>query len=512
MVNKQESNSDTKRVIKNTAVLYLRMLIMMGLGLFTSRITLQALGVDDYGINSVVGGIVVVLGFLNNAMAGGTQRFINVALGKRDSEELNKVISNALLIHFGIALICLILAETIGLWFLNNYMVIPEGRMAAANWVYQFSVLTFVINILTVPYMASIIAHEKMSAFAWITIVDVVMKLVIVYALLYINTDKLILYAILIFISSNIVRYIYIRYCKNHFEECSIKSWAVDKSLMRSMVSFSSWTILGNLGFIAHTQGIAIVINLFFNVAVNAAQGIANQVNNYINQFVSNFLMAFNPQVVKTYAAGEIEEMHRLIIRGSKVSLLLVGLLATPLIIEMPNILFLWLGQVPEYTVIFVRLILLLTFFNSYSSLMAAAKGATGDIKIYQITLTIIGLLHLPLAWLFFVLGFEAYWAQVIYLFIIITLQIVRTWFVCRSIGMSQFFFYREAVMRSFFSIGVALIIPVLMHLYMPDNYTRTILVCIVSLFLSGITAFFIGLSASERTIMLTTIKNRIRR
>ena len=507
-----ESNSSIKRVAQNTLVLYVRMLVMMGLGLFTSRITLQALGVDNYGIYNVVGGIVVILGFLNNAMAGATQRFLNVALGKRDYEELRRSISNALILHAGVALICLILSETIGLWFLNEYMVIPEGRLGAANWVYQFSVFTFLMNILTVPYMASIVAHEKMSAFAWITIIDVVMKLVVVCSLLYIDADKLKLYAILLFINSNITLFIYLRYCKRHFDECTIKSWKIDKSLMKSMISFSSWTIIGNLGYIAHTQGIAVIINLFFSVAVNAAQGIANQVNTYVRQFVNNFLMAFNPQVVKTYAANEMDEMHKLILRGCKISLLLVALLVTPLIIEMPNILHIWLGIVPEYSVVFVRLVLLLTFFDAYSSLLATAKGATGDIKVYQMTLTTIGLFHLPLTWICFELGWEPYWAQIVYLFIIVTLQIVRTWFVCRSIHLSQKLFYKEVVVRCYIAIGLAAIIPVLLHLHLEQSYLTTFVICGLSVLLSSMAAFYLGLNKQERVTIIGIVSKKIGR
>ena len=258
-----ESNSSARRVAKNTLLLYMRMLVMMALGLYTSRITLQALGVDNYGIYNVVGGIVVILGFLNNALSGATQRFINVALGKHNQEELNKLISNALILHAGVALICLFLAETVGLWFMNRYMVIPEDRVGAANWVYQFSVLTFLMNVLVVPFRACIVAHERMSAFAWITIQDVVMKLIIVVSLLYLDVDKLILYAILLFVNSIITSLIYYIYCKNSFEECTIRTWSIDKPLLKSMGSFSSWTIVGNLGYIAHTQGVAIIINLF---------------------------------------------------------------------------------------------------------------------------------------------------------------------------------------------------------------------------------------------------------
>ena len=507
-----ESNKSGIRVVKNTFVLYTRMLVMMVIGLFTSRITLQALGIDNYGIYNVVGGIVVILGFLKNAMGGATQRFINVALGKSDQGELNRIISNALILHVGVAFICLILAETVGLWFLNEVMVIPEGRLTASNWVYQFSVLTFLMNILTVPYMASIVAHEKMSAFAWITIVDVVMKLVIVCSLLYIDTDKLILYAVLLFISSIITQYIYYRYCKKHFEECTIKSWSVDKPLMKSMLSFSSWTIFGNLGFIAHTQGISIIMNLFFGVAVNAAQGIANQVNTYVKQFVSNFLMAFNPQVVKTYAAGEIDDMHKLVIRGSKVSLLMVAILVIPLIIEAPNILHLWLGIVPDYAVIFVRLVLLLTLFDAYSPLLATAKGATGDIKVYQIVLTTIGLFHLPLTWVCYELGWEPYWAQIVYLIIIIVLQIVRTWFVCRSINLSQRLFYTNVVARCLLAEVIAMIIPVTLHVVLEQGFFTTVLVCVTSLLLSCFSAMFIGLDRQERTTTFVVIYNKIKR
>ena len=482
------------------------------LGLLTSRITLQALGVENYGIFSVVGGIVTILGFLNNSMAGATQRYINVALGEKNQQKLNHIVSNALILHFGIAIVCLFLAETLGLWFLNECMEIPEGRMGAANWVYQFSIITFMMNILTVPYMASIIAHERMSAFAWITVFDVVMKLLIVIMLLYVDVDKLILLAILSCVAANVTRLIYIRYCKKQFDECTVKSWKIDKPLMKSMFSFSSWTVFGNLGFIAHTQGIAIIINLFFGVTVNAAQGIANQVNNYVSQFVSNFLLAFNPQVVKTYASGEIAEMHKLVLRGSRVALLLMGLIVMPLVIEMPNILYLWLGQVPDYSVIFVRLILLITFFNSYSNLLATAQGATGNIKIYQITLTSIGLLHLPLTWLFFELGFEAYWAQIIYLVIVIVLQIVKTCFVCKAIDMGQRFFYSDSVMRSMTSIAVAAIIPIAIHLHYPDSFLRTVVVCLVSVTISCITAFYIGLKPEERNLIIATVRKKLNR
>lgn len=496
-------NSDSKRVAKNTLLLYIRMLVMMAIGLYTSRITLNALGVEDYGIYNVVGGIVVMLSFLNASMAGATQRYLNVAIGRRDQLQLNNTVSNALILHVGISIACFILAETIGLWFLNHFMVIPVERIGAANWVYQLSVFTFMVSILMVPYRASIIAHEKMSAFAWLTIFDVIMKLVVVCSLLFVETDKLILYAILLFFQHLLTRLINIWYCYRHFEECRVMRWTIDKSLIKSMLSFSSWTIIGNLGYLAHTQGIGILLNLFFGVTVNAAQGVANQVNSLVRQFVTNFLTAFNPQVVKTYAAGEFDETRKLVLRGSKTALLMVSFFVVPLIIETPTILLLWLKIVPDYAIIFVRLILLLTFFDAYTSLLSAAKGATGVIKAYQITLTTIGLFHLPLAWVCFALGLEPYWAQIVYVVIIVVLQIVRTWFVCRSIQLSQRTFYTAVVGRCYFSVALAAILPLLLHYSMDEGLLRIIVVCGLCFIFSVITALFIGFDKNERTALL---------
>ena len=291
---------NNKRIAKNTLLLYFRMILIMGVSLYTSRIVLNTLGVEDYGIYNVVGGIVIVLSFLNGAMAGATQRYLNIELGRKDYEKLKKVFTTSLLIHFGVALVIVLLAETIGVWFLSTQMNITPDRMYAAHWVYQFSIAAFIVSVISVPYNATIIAHEKMSAFAYISILEAVLKLVIVYVLIFSPFDKLILYAFLIFIVGVIIRIVYGIYCKRNFQECRIESWQVDKPLLKSMLSFSSWTILGNLSYIFHTQGIAIVMNMFFGVTVNAAQGIATQVSAVVKGVVTNFLQALNPQVVKT--------------------------------------------------------------------------------------------------------------------------------------------------------------------------------------------------------------------
>ncbi|WP_308551767.1 holin [uncultured Mediterranea sp.] len=503
---------NNKKIAKNTLLLYIRMILLMGISLYTSRIVLNQLGVDDYGIYNVVGGIIVVLSFLNGAMAGATQRFMNVEMGRRDMQALRRVFSTSIHIHIMVSVIILILAETIGLWFLNTQMNIPSGRMYAAQWVYQLSVASAIVGIVSIPFNAAIIAHEKMSAFAYISIFEGTMKLLIAFSLMMANVDKLILYATLIFIVGIINRIIYGIYCSRHFEECRNTSWDIDRPMMRQMLSFSGWTIFGNLGYILHTQGIAIVINLFFNVAVNAAQGIANQINGIVTQFVSNFLTALNPQVVKTYAAGELDNMHNLIIRGCKIAFCLLAFFVIPLVLEAPTILSVWLGVVPEYAVLFVRLVLIISLCNSFSGLLATAKGATGDIKNYQITLTTIGAFHVPLAWLAFELGCGPEYSMYIYLIIVVILQIVRVWFVCNSLHLSKRRLFVEVVMRCLGVFVMSLILPIILHYSLSVSLLSTILICFTSMTCVVIATLFFALTRHERDLLISFVANKIKR
>ncbi|WP_346712699.1 holin [Mediterranea massiliensis] len=503
---------NNKKIAKNTLLLYIRMILLMGISLYTSRIVLNQLGVDDYGIYNVVGGIIVVLSFLNGAMAGATQRFMNVEMGRRDMQALRRVFSTSIHIHIMVSVIVLILAETIGLWFLNTQMNIPSGRMYAAQWVYQLSVASAIVGIVSIPFNAAIIAHEKMSAFAYISIFEGTMKLLIAFSLMIANVDKLILYATLIFIVGIINRIIYGIYCSRHFEECRNTSWDIDRPMMRQMLSFSGWTIFGNLGYILHTQGIAIVINLFFNVAVNAAQGIANQINGIVTQFVSNFLTALNPQVVKTYAAGELDNMHNLIIRGCKIAFCLLAFFVIPLVLEAPTILSVWLGVVPEYAVLFVRLVLIISLCNSFSGLLATAKGATGDIKNYQITLTTIGAFHVPLAWLAFELGCGPEYSMYIYLVIVVILQIVRVWFVCNSLHLSKRRLFVEVVMRCLGVFVMSLILPIILHYSLSVSLLSTILICFTSMTCVVIATLFVALTQHERDLLISFVANKIKR
>lgn len=502
--------SDNKRIAKNTIYLYVRMILLMGVSLFTSRIVLQALGVDDYGIYNVVGGIIVILSFLNNAMAGGTQRFLNVEMGRKDGDGVKSVFNTSIHIHFIVAVLVLLIGETVGLWFLNAHMNIPHDRIIAANYVYQFSVATCLIGIISVPYNAAIISHEKMSAFAYISIIEGVLKLLVALAIYIYPFDKLIFYAFLMFMVGVANRLIYGIYCGRHFEECRNLKWKIDKKRIRNMLSFSGWTIFGNLGYILHTQGIAIIVNMFFTVAVNAAQGIANQVNGIVNQFVTNFLTALNPQVVKSYAAGELDAMHLLIFRGGKIAICMVSFFTVPIALEAETFLRIWLGVVPEYTVLFVRLVLLISLVNSISNLMATAKGATGDIKKYQIVLTTVGALHLPLAWVAFELGCGPEYAMYVYLGIVVVLQVLRVWMTCNSIRLSKRLFVRKVILRCGIAMATALVLPLLLHLLLKQSFFTSIAVCVTSVLTVMVCMLYIALDAQERKAVLKPILRRI--
>lgn len=489
-------------------MLYFRMAITIVVGLYTSRIVLEALGESDYGIYSVVGGIVTVLAFLNSSLSGATQRFLNFEIGKETSNRVRVVFKSSLMLHAIVAIIVLLLAETVGLWFLNAKMNIAPDRMYAANWVYQFSVISCCVGILTVPYNAVIIAHEKMSAFAYISIVEISLKLIVVLILLYSSCDRLILYTFLLLMISLINRAIYNIYCHRNFPVSrNIFAAPTDLSLMKSLASFSGWSVVGSLGYISHTQGIAIVINIFFGTIVNAAQGITNQVNGIITGFVGNFLTALNPQVVKLYAANRLDEMHKLITRGCRYSFFMVAFFAIPLMFAVPVLLNWWLTIVPEYTIVFIKLTLLITLFNSFTSLLAVAQGATGKIKIYQITLTTIGLFHLPVAWLFFYLGYPPYWAMIIYLVIIIILQICRVCFVCNSTQLSYKTFIQDVCIPCMSSIMIPYIVTCIVRYFFDIGELFSAIICVTLLIL---TIWTIGMKPAERQFIKETILTRL--
>ena len=390
------SQGENNRIAKNTLMLYFRMFITMAVGLYTSRIVLAILGVQDYGIYNVVGGFVSMFTVISGTMTTATQRFLSFEIGKKETGKVRELFTTSVIIHVLLALLILIVAESFGLWFLNAKMTIPANRIYAANWVYQLSILTFIVSVVSVPYNAALIAYEKMTAFAYVSIVEVVFKLLLVLLLGYLTYDKLIVYALFLAGISILLRIIYGIYVKKHFVECQC-DWKLDKFFFNKLLNFISWNFIGSIAGIFKEQGLNIVLNMFFGATVNAARGIAYQVLNAVSGFVSNFQLALNPQIIKHYAANQKEEMFKLVFRGSKFSFLLMMILSIPIFIEAPYILKLWLVEVPEYSVIFLRLVLLITLVDSLSYTLITSVHASGKVKWYQIINGSVLLLTLPI-------------------------------------------------------------------------------------------------------------------
>lgn len=376
----QTQQNSNKRIAKNTLMLYLRMFLTMVVGLYTSRVVLQTLGVEDYGIYGVVGGIVSMMGFLNASMSGATSRFLTFELGRGNKERLGKTFSSALIVHIIIAAIVFVVAETIGLWFLCNKLVISEGRINAAFWVYQMSIISAMLNITQVPYNACIIAHEKMDVYAYVEILNVSLKLLIVYLLVIGNYDKLILYAFLTLIVSVIILLIYRMYCVRTFNECHfLLQW--DKKYIRPLLLFSGWDMYGNMAGTAKYQGTVMLLNMFFGPIVNTGANIANTVIGTLSALTTNVIVAFRPQIIKQYALGEIKIMSSLVSRAIVFSSLLLGYLAFPIVAEMELILNLWLGQIPKYSVVLSQIAVFNSLISNINMVVLIALHATGNIK-----------------------------------------------------------------------------------------------------------------------------------
>lgn len=372
--------------------------------LYTSRVVLEILGVEDYGIYNVVGGFVTMFGFLNTAMSSATQRYITFSIGKGDKEYLKKVFSNCVFTHALISIVVLVLSETIGLWFLYNKMIIPDDRVNSAFWVYQCSILSTIVLIMSVPYNADIIAHERMSAFAYISILEVIAKLAIVYVLSIGTLDKLIIYAILLLFVQCLIRYIYSSYCRKHFVESKL-IFVWDSKLFKEMLSFAGWNLWGGVSNVLYTQGVNVLLNLFFGPTVNAARGVAVQVQSAVSQFANSFQVAINPQITKSYAQHDLIQMHKLVFRSSKFTFILLFVMSLPIFMETNFILTLWLKIVPEWSVEFLRLMLCIIIIDAVANPFMVSVAATGKVKLYQ---SIIGgtmILIVPTAYIFLEIG-----------------------------------------------------------------------------------------------------------
>lgn len=481
------------------------MLFMMAVSLYTSRVILHTLGVEDFGIYNVVGGVVSMFSVISGSLSAAISRFITYELGKGNKDKLIRIFSSSVTIQIGLGLIILILAELVGVWFLNEKMNIPDNRIYAANWVFQLSILTFIINLVSVPYNASIIAHEKMSAFAYLSILEVVAKLIIVYLLSISPIDKLIFYAILMTTVALMIRFVYGYYCKRHFEECTYH-FIFDKDLLKKMFGFAGWNFIGAASAVLRDQGGNIVINLFCGPAVNAARGIAYQVNTAINGFVSNFMMALNPQITKSYASGDKDYMMTLIYQGARLSFYILLLLSLPVIINAHYILTLWLKIVPEHTTLFVQLVLIFAMSESISNPLVTAMLATGKIRNYQIVVGGLQTMNLPISYILLRLGCIPEIVFIVAICISQCCLVARLYMLRGMIGLS----IREYLSKVYFNVLIvsilSAIIPCIFKYMECESFINFVISCFISILFTSIVIFYIGCRKYERHLIILKI------
>lgn len=501
------NSQNNKRIAKNALLMYVRMFIIMIVNLYTSRVILEALGIIDYGVYSVIGGLVSLFGIISNSLSTATQRFITFALGKDDFEHLNKTFSTSIFIHLAISIVFLILAETVGLWFLNNEMEIPADRINAAFWIFQCTIASSIIMIMSVPYNATIIAHERMDAFAIISMLEVFLKLGAVYLLFIIPCDQLITYAVLLLIIQICIRLCYTYYCNKHFNETKIR-FIKDTKLIKDIWNFSSWSLFGNTAYISYTQGLNILLNIFFNPAVNAARGIAVQVQSAVNQFVISFQTAINPQITKSYAAGDINAMQNLVFRSAKFSYYLILILCIPLILECETILELWLIEVPEYTIIFLRLILLTTLINAIANPLIISVKATGKIKIYELVVGGLMIMILPISYILLKIGYPPYTVFLVHLSIEILAQIFRVTITKYLIGFSIKVFINNVILKIILVSIISVTIPLYLYYILEKSIFTFIIVCTTSILFTSLTILLFGLSNGERKVIFNKINS----
>lgn len=502
--------SDNSRIAKNAFFMYIRMGISMLVGLYTSRVVLNVLGVEDYGLYNVIGGIISLFIVLNNALVNTTSRFITVSLAKGDVQETRQIFNMAFLLHLFVGVIIVILGETVGLWYLHNKLVIPEGREIASEWLYQFTVLSAFLTTLIVPFNAAIIAHEKINVYSILQIIDIILRLVIVILLQFTHSDKLIFYGFFILLVTVFNFTVSIIYCRQAFQESRFLffwSWRIFKEILR----FIGWAIVGNFSSMFYSQGINLMLNAFCGPAVNAARGIAVQVESVVRQFANNVQTAINPQILKSYALNELDRMYNLIIASSRLCFFLMFLISLPILIETEFLLTLWLGNVPDHTVNFVRIILMSVLLDAFVNPMFTANLASGKLAIY----------HGPLAILMYSFMFITF-------FVIKTTEVPETVFLCYlvagiigyvmkifimhyQIGLKPGVYVRRAFVPVLIVVIISIIPPLITHHYLVSGWMDFLVTTVVSMVSVFVTVFFLGITRSERVFAMSFVKNRIK-
>ena len=504
-------SENSKRIAKNTLALYFRMFLLMAIGLFTARIVLNSLGVEDKGVYETVGSFVSMMAIITSSLSTAISRFLTVEIGKSDLASLKRVFSTAVTIMLLVSAVVLLVAEPFGLWYLDNVMKLPDGRLTAAHWVFQFSLLTFVINLLSVPYNATIIAHERMSAFAVIGVVEGLLKLVVAILLSVSSFDRLVTYALLMCAVAIVIRFLYATYCRHFFEE-SRAGAGFDRSYFRQMFSFAGWNGLAYGVYLVNTQGVTLLVNYFFGVVFNTMRGIAFNVENMVKQFVSNVLTAMNPQITKSYVTDNKEYAYSLTCKGSKYAFLIVFILALPFLFEAEILLRLWLGKlVPEGTALFTRLALMGLCLDLVMTPFATLIQASGSIRRYYIVTSAVTMLVFPLTWLFYKAGAPAYSCYLVFAAVYLLNDIVKLGLLRRQIGFPVRMFVRDVLAKVAPVAVISLIVTFIAWRWLFDvpGLWRLLSVLAIGTLSTGVAAYFFSLSEGERDFVNSKIFRR---
>ena len=502
------NSANSNRIAKNTLALYLRTIITMALGLYTSRVVLNALGIEDYGVYNIVGGVVSMFNIITTSLSQAISRYLTYELGKGNTQKLHVIFCTSVNVQIIMAILMILLMEVVGVWFLNNKINIAQERLVAANWVLQFSIMTFVVSLISVPYNAAIIAHENMSAFAYISIIEAALKLGVALSIMFSSTDRLISYAFLMLMTSVIIRIIYGIYCKNKFQECHY-TLIFDKALLKDMTKFAGWNALPNGAYIVNTEGINILANLFFGVTVNAARGVVTQAESVVRGFVLNFTMAINPQIIKSYSSGDRAYMIKLICKGTKFSYFLMLVIAMPFMFEAENILYIWLKNYPPQAPIFIRWSMISTLMVLLGSLLYTNIMATGKIKQYMLSEAIITVFVFPLSWIFYKIGCPAHTPYILLTIAYFILVWLRLEYLHKEEDFPIHTFIKQVLIPVAIVTPISAILPFLVRFLFVtgDSFLSFLLNVTVDILSVCLCVYIFGLTHDERTLFAKKIR-----
>lgn len=497
-----DNTSKNNRIAKNTLFLYIRMIFVLLVGLYTSRVVLNVLGASDFGTSNVVGGFVSLFAFLNATFSSSIQRFYNYEGGKFGDDGFTRVYSAGLRVHIVLALIVFVLLESFGIWYVNHVMVLPEGRLLAANILYQFTIVNLILVILQIPFSGAIVAKERMDFYAFVSIADVVLKLILIILLPYVSFDKLIAFASIQLLVQLINFALYVSYSIIKFK-CIRWTKEVDKPLLKRMLSFSGWTLVGSFAFMFKGQGVNLILNYFFGTVVNAARGIAYQINSAVMGFSSNLTMSFRPQLIQSYAEGNTKRTYSLFSSQSRLCYFMTLMLITPIILEMDYLLHLWLGEaVPKYTNIFATLVLIDAMINTLNTPVTQVVFATGEIKGYQIWSAIINILLIPICWAFLRFGCEAWTVFLLTIIVSILCQIVCLLVMHDVFHFSFIEYWNSTIMPCVAMTALVPLLPFAITRLMDDSFLRLLLVSITSFIVTASLLYCFFLNASEKVLV----------